>query len=86
MKVVDPLAGYLTALGNGSLHLLYFIAIWILPSDDMCTLDQGYYVARILLLTSHIVVSVLSAVGTFMLLKNKLVNTKIIDLASLILY
>ena len=64
VKLRDPFSGYLLAYGDSLLHFGYFIALCIVPKSESCD-KADYVVSWKLLLSSHIIVSILGIIKSF---------------------
>lgn len=64
MKLLDPFSGYRLSQGHVLLHLAYFIAIFILDKEPICTITD-YKGSRTFLLVTHILIFGLSFIISF---------------------
>jgi len=65
VKLRDPFSGYLLAYGDTLLHFGYFIALCIIPKTESCE-KADYAVCWKLLLSSHIIITIMGIVKFFM--------------------
>ena len=64
MRLLDPLTGIRLAYGNWTIHAGYFITILLLPQEAECS--WRFSSCKTILLVSHALEIVLSAVGFFL--------------------
>jgi len=76
MKLLDPFSGYRLAQGHVLLHLAYFIAIFILEKEQICTVTD-YKGARTFLLVTHMLIFALSFLMNFFSVCLKMTSTTI---------